>query len=386
MARLGQFRRDTMANWKKENPIIADGEFILIANDSNNPHSYDYWACGDGTTEFINLKFKEVKDGTGVLGITDELSELSGLALSSRGAKKAIDEVGSISYFAKRGSTINISTNYSTTNTAEILTLSQAINKVPPKDRVLRFQGTYLASDGWHTIIYTGDDISTWANSTKWIDFTDSVFNNIFDNATLSKFINTKVYTDSYDANRIIRKLFIDISNYNGSYVLDKNHLYIKIIAKNVSGLWGIQLGNAEKNTIANYWTDKQEEIISSTNNDIYLYAELNYDNMDYGSLSGSPFAITNEAFNLASDPRKSITSEKIADNAVTKDKIATAAVTFEKLQYNAVTTEIIDDYAVTTDKIYDGAVTKDKLSPEILEENMVERITEEEITEIVGG
>jgi hypothetical protein len=91
MARLGQFRRDTMANWKKENPIIADGEFILIANDSNNPHSYDYWACGDGTTEFINLKFRAVKDGTGVLGITDELSELSGLALSSKGAKKAID-------------------------------------------------------------------------------------------------------------------------------------------------------------------------------------------------------------------------------------------------------------------------------------------------------
>lgn len=93
MARLGQFRRDTMANWKKENPIIADGEFILIANDPNNPHSYDYWACGDGTTEFINLKFKAVKDGTGVQGITDELNELSGLAISSKGAKRAIDDL-----------------------------------------------------------------------------------------------------------------------------------------------------------------------------------------------------------------------------------------------------------------------------------------------------
>lgn len=93
MARLGQFRRDTMANWKRENPIIADGEFILIANDSNSPHSYDYWACGDGTTEFINLKFKAVKDGTGVQGITDELSELSGLAISSKGVKRAIDDL-----------------------------------------------------------------------------------------------------------------------------------------------------------------------------------------------------------------------------------------------------------------------------------------------------
>ena len=51
----------------------------------------------------------------------------------------------------------------------------------------------------------------------------------------------------------------------------------------------------------------------------------------------------------------KSVTEKKLADGSITKDKIAT------------------------------GAVTKDKLSPEILEENMVEKITEEEITEIVG-
>lgn len=42
-------------------------------------------------------------------------------------------------------------------------------------------------------------------------------------------------------------------------------------------------------------------------------------------------------------------------------------------------------DGSITKDKIATGAVTKDKLSPEILEGNMVEKITEEEITEIVG-
>lgn len=101
-------------------------------------------------------------------------------------AQAAIDEVSSISHFAKRGSAINISTNYNSLNTAEILTLSQAINKVSPKDRVLGFQGTYLASNGWHTIIYTGDSLSTWANSTKWIDFTDNIFNSISKNATFA--------------------------------------------------------------------------------------------------------------------------------------------------------------------------------------------------------
>lgn len=63
-------------------------------------------------------------------------------------------------------------------------------------------------------------------------------------------------------------------------------------------------------------------------------------------------------------NPKKKIRLE-IRDNSVTEKKIA--------------------ENAITTDKIYDGAVTKDKLSPELLEENMVERITEEEITEIVG-
>lgn len=98
----------------------------------------------------------------------------------------AVDEVSSISHFAKRGSAINISTNYNSLNTTEVLTLSQAINKVSSKDRVLGFQGTYLASDGWHTIIYTGDSLSTWVDSTKWINFTDNIFNSISKNATFA--------------------------------------------------------------------------------------------------------------------------------------------------------------------------------------------------------
>ena len=95
----------------------------------------------------------------------------------------AVDEVSSTSHFAKRGSTINISTNYNSLNTTEILTLSQAINKISSKDRMLGFQGIYLASDGWHTIIYAGNDLSTWTDSTKWIDFTNKIFNSISKNA-----------------------------------------------------------------------------------------------------------------------------------------------------------------------------------------------------------
>ena len=59
MARLGQFRRDTLANWQSQNPILADGEFILIAMDSSKPREYNKWACGNGTSTFTQLVLKD---------------------------------------------------------------------------------------------------------------------------------------------------------------------------------------------------------------------------------------------------------------------------------------------------------------------------------------
>lgn len=54
-------------------------------------------------------------------------------------------------------------------------------------------------------------------------------------------------------------------------------------------------------------------------------------------------------------------------------------------LNDKSVTERKLADGSITKDKIAPGAVTKDKLSHEILEKNMVERITEEEIEVIVG-
>ena len=53
---------------------------------------------------------------------------------------------------------------------------------------------------------------------------------------------------------------------------------------------------------------------------------------MPDGHLSGSPFAITSEAFNRANDPRNSIDSGKIVNGAIVAEKIADNAVTMEKL------------------------------------------------------
>lgn len=58
MARLGQFRRDTAANWESANPIIADGEFILIATNPGAPKVYDAQKVGDGQTRYNDLPMR----------------------------------------------------------------------------------------------------------------------------------------------------------------------------------------------------------------------------------------------------------------------------------------------------------------------------------------
>lgn len=68
MARLGQFRRDTEINWLSQNPILADGEFILVATDSANPRSYNKWKCGNGTSTFKELKYQQDFESVGFTG------------------------------------------------------------------------------------------------------------------------------------------------------------------------------------------------------------------------------------------------------------------------------------------------------------------------------
>lgn len=73
-----------------------------------------------------------------------------------------------LDHILNRRGVINISTNYNADHTAEVLTLSQAIAKVPSADRVLGFKGTFLTSKGWESYMFIGDSISDWTNKTKW--------------------------------------------------------------------------------------------------------------------------------------------------------------------------------------------------------------------------
>lgn len=88
---------------------------------------------------------------------------------------------------ARRG-TINVSTNYNTDHhTAEVLTLSGAVAKVPSADRVLGFTMTFNSSDGWKMYQFTGDSVSSWGDLTYWEEIikTPNIVNDIGDSEVL---------------------------------------------------------------------------------------------------------------------------------------------------------------------------------------------------------
>lgn len=79
-----------------------------------------------------------------------------------------------LDHILNRRGAVNISTNYNSDHIAEVLTLEQAIAKVPSKDRVLGFQGKFQTPKGWKSYIFTGDSVSNWSDTSKWIELISS--------------------------------------------------------------------------------------------------------------------------------------------------------------------------------------------------------------------
>ena len=114
--------------------------------------------------------------------------------LNAENTQDAIDELSSISHFVKRGGVVNISTNYNSEHTAEVLTLSQAIAKVPSSDRVLGFTMTFLSSDGWKNYQFTGTTINNWTDVNNWTSFVNDAQLKSNQDSIIEK-LNTKVNT-----------------------------------------------------------------------------------------------------------------------------------------------------------------------------------------------
>lgn len=166
MARLGQFRGDTLENWKKENAIIPDREFILIASDASKPTTYDFWACGDGITHFEDLPMNGNGGGSGgAMTVLQSLGDNTESPMSQEAVTRYISE-----YIVS-----NYHTNPATGK--NVFTALEAINLVPIYIRRLGLKCGFLTLvDPTQEITrlvmiqYIGKSLSEsdWTNLNNW--------------------------------------------------------------------------------------------------------------------------------------------------------------------------------------------------------------------------
>lgn len=156
-----------------------------------------------------------------------------------------------LDHILSRRGTVNVSTNYNDDHIAEVLTLAQAIAKVPSGDRVLGFTMTFLTSKGWKTYQFNGDSVSNWADTNLWI--------------SASSEHNTFVYSDNDIANSVIKELYL--YKEDGKITQD---LHISQIVKNVNGYFVVITNGEGQNVAALYETD------APSNNEIVTISERN--------------------------------------------------------------------------------------------------------------
>ena len=107
----------------------------------------------------------------------------------------------------RRKGVVNISTNYNSDHIAEVLTLAQAIAKVPSNDRVLGFTMTFLSSGGWETYQFIGDSVSKWEDTTLWEAL--ARISNGFGKSTTSSLSQNAVSNEFYKSFRTIGQSII---------------------------------------------------------------------------------------------------------------------------------------------------------------------------------
>ena len=121
---------------------------------------------------------------------------------------------------------------------------------------------------------------------------------------------NISLFTNKSEANNVIKKLFIDTTNYIGDYSLDG--LKIQVLAREVEGVTsGIRLVNDQGQIIATFWDSDFSAIREWTQNGIYCYIEYFWENMNPNSKIFN-IQFTNEVFAEYNDPRKSRSTKEI--------------------------------------------------------------------------
>lgn len=129
---------------------------------------------------------------------------------------------------------VNISTSYNGDHIAEILTLQQAITKVPSKDRVLGFQGKFLNDTNWVTYQFNGKDVSEWLDINKWSRILNSTDAHLLDSINSTRPFGKNLFDKN---NLAFNGARYYISHTDGSIIKNDNYsLYVSNLIPIKSG------------------------------------------------------------------------------------------------------------------------------------------------------
>ncbi len=125
---------------------------------------------------------------------------------------------------------INVSTEYNDSHTPEVLTLIQAVSKIPTSSRVLGLNCRFLSTEGWKNYVYTGSTIENadWNSNSNWLEYVNSTqLINVEDNVeSLKKSTNAVIdITDekNLSVDVLLNNKYIDIDGdiiENNSYII----------------------------------------------------------------------------------------------------------------------------------------------------------------------
>ena len=148
MGDLVQFRRDTIDNWQSVNPILADGEFIIVRT-SDNTQTIGY-KTGNGVNRFNDLEYNSNAS------YAEEFGEGHTVSLSQYYTSQITTEYN-VSYF-----------HFNAMDASRYFTLAEAIQLVPEAIRKVGLKVTFLSSDSknwetWQCINTTGfTNVNNW--------------------------------------------------------------------------------------------------------------------------------------------------------------------------------------------------------------------------------
>ena len=251
-----------------------------------------------------------------------------------------------------RRGVVNISTNYNSDHIAEVLTLDQAIAKVPSKDRVLGFQGKFLTENGWEYYIFTGESISNWNDKSKW------------DKYYTKKEIDTHQQSQDKGISDIssnaYKKWFTDNEFVNGAFtrlMLQRDYSTITLVIGSLDDI-NIILDDGAEHYYRTPFPEKIE--IASTSGKNIMYLDVNYLNKIAVDRPKGSQVIT-ETGNIL---EKSYTEDYLYSNNTIKDK----SLDKNKISENFFARTINGNKYITDNPIINSIITECYISNQTID------------------